>query len=60
MMEHLTIAHLGKRGDGVADTPGGSVYVPYALPGETVEVGTGPAIPTAGACCGSSLRATSA
>ena len=45
MMEHLTIAHLGKRGDGVADTPGGSVYVPYALPGETVEVGDWPGHP---------------
>jgi 23S rRNA (uracil1939-C5)-methyltransferase len=36
--ERLTIAHLAHRGDGVADTPGGPVYVAYALPGETVEV----------------------
>lgn len=34
----LTIARLGHRGDGVADTPAGAVYVPYALPGEIVAV----------------------
>ena len=38
MTERLTIARLGHRGDGVADTPAGPVYVPYALPGETVTV----------------------
>ncbi len=38
MIEHLTISRLGIRGDGVADTPGGPVYVPYTLPGELVEV----------------------
>jgi len=31
----VTIARLGARGDGIADGP---VYVPYALPGETVRV----------------------
>jgi 23S rRNA (uracil1939-C5)-methyltransferase len=36
--EQLTISRLGHRGDGLADTPAGSVYVPYALPGETVTV----------------------
>jgi 23S rRNA (uracil1939-C5)-methyltransferase len=36
--EQLTIARLGHRGDGVADTAAGAVYVPYALPGETVTV----------------------
>ena len=36
--EQLTIVQLGHRGDGVADTPVGPVYVPYALPGETVAV----------------------
>ena len=36
--EQLTIARLGHRGDGVADTPAGPVYVPYSLPGETVTV----------------------
>ena len=32
------IARLGSRGDGIADTAAGSLYVPYALPGETAEV----------------------
>jgi 23S rRNA (uracil1939-C5)-methyltransferase len=36
--EQLTIARLGHRGDGVAETPSGPVYVPYVLPGETVTV----------------------
>ena len=36
--EQLTIARLGHRGDGIADTPTGPVYVPYTLPGETVTV----------------------
>ncbi len=34
--ETLTIAHLGQRGDGIAETAAGQVFVPYALPGETV------------------------
>ena len=38
MTEQLTIQRLGHRGDGVADTNIGPVYVPYALPGETVTV----------------------
>jgi 23S rRNA (uracil1939-C5)-methyltransferase len=38
MVERLSIARLGSRGDGVADTPAGALYVPYTLPGETVEV----------------------
>lgn len=33
----LTIARLGAHGDGIADTAGGEVFVPYALPGETFE-----------------------
>jgi 23S rRNA (uracil1939-C5)-methyltransferase len=36
--EQLTITRLGHRGDGVADTPTGPVFVPYTLPGETVTV----------------------
>ncbi|MFD2183459.1 class I SAM-dependent RNA methyltransferase [Rhodoplanes azumiensis] len=36
MTEHLTIASLGRRGDGVVDGPEFPIYVPYALPGETV------------------------
>src|SRR6185437_3804921 len=38
MTERLIIGRLGHRGDGIADTPGGPVYVPYTLPGETVTV----------------------
>ena len=38
MTERLTIARLAHRGDGLAETAAGPVYVPYALPGETVEV----------------------
>lgn len=34
--ERLTIARLGARADGIAETTEGPVYVPYALPGETV------------------------
>src|SRR5215204_5286169 len=37
MTEHLLIDRLAHRGDGVADTPDGPVFVPYTLPGETVE-----------------------
>ena len=36
--EHLNIVRLGHRGDGVADTSEGPVYVPFTLPGETVTV----------------------
>jgi 23S rRNA (uracil1939-C5)-methyltransferase len=36
--ERLLINRLAHRGDGVADTASGPVYVPYTLPGETVEV----------------------
>lgn len=38
LIERLTIEALGAHGDGVAASPGGPLYVPYALPGETVEV----------------------
>jgi 23S rRNA (uracil1939-C5)-methyltransferase len=37
--EHLTIDHVGQRGDGVGFTGGHTVFVPYTLPGETVEAG---------------------
>jgi 23S rRNA (uracil1939-C5)-methyltransferase len=33
----LDIARLGAQGDGVADTPSGPVFVPYALAGERVQ-----------------------
>jgi 23S rRNA (uracil1939-C5)-methyltransferase len=38
MTEQLKISRMGHRGDGIADTNAGPVYVPYALPGETVTV----------------------
>ena len=38
MVERLTIARMGHRGDGVADGPDGPIYVPGTLPGETAEV----------------------
>src|SRR3569623_3363507 len=38
MTDRLVIDRLAHRGDGVADTPDGPVFVPYTLPGETVEV----------------------
>src|SRR5437764_5512379 len=38
MVEQLVIDRLGQRGDGIADTPAGPLYVPYTLPGETAEV----------------------
>jgi 23S rRNA (uracil1939-C5)-methyltransferase len=42
MSERLAIDRIAHRGDGVADTPQGPVYVPYALPGETVTVEPSP------------------
>ena len=36
--ERLVIDRIGHRGDGVATSQAGPVYVPYALPGETVIV----------------------
>ena len=38
MTEQFTIIRLGHRGDGVADTNVGPVFVAYALPGELVTV----------------------
>jgi 23S rRNA (uracil1939-C5)-methyltransferase len=37
--ERLVIDHVGHRGDGVAFAGGHTVFVPYALGGETVEAG---------------------
>ena len=45
MVERLTIARLGHRGDGIADGPEGPIYVPGTLPGETVEVENWPGHP---------------
>ena len=38
MTEQLTINRIGHRGDGIADTATGPVFVPYALAGEMVAV----------------------
>ncbi|MEA3023473.1 MAG: hypothetical protein QOK01_2325, partial [Alphaproteobacteria bacterium] len=35
VVDRLAIARIGQRGDGIADTDAGPVYVPYTLPGET-------------------------
>jgi len=43
--ERLTVARIGYYGDGIADTPDGPVFVPFALPGETVEVEPEPGHP---------------
>jgi 23S rRNA (uracil1939-C5)-methyltransferase len=40
--ERLVIDHVGHRGDGVTTVGGESVYVPYTLGGEAVEVAPGP------------------
>lgn len=37
MTEQLRIDHVGHRGDGVAGTADGAVFVPYTLPGEIVD-----------------------
>ena len=36
MSNRFTIARLGAQGDGIADTPEGPVFIPFALPGEVV------------------------
>jgi 23S rRNA (uracil1939-C5)-methyltransferase len=45
MVERLVIDRLGARGEGVADTATGPRYVPYVLPGETIEVEPWPGHP---------------
>lgn len=42
MTERLTIDHIGQRGDGVALTDTGQVFVPYTLPGEIVAAAPDP------------------
>jgi 23S rRNA (uracil1939-C5)-methyltransferase len=37
-IERITIDRIGHQGDGVATEAGGSIFVPYTLPGETVEI----------------------
>jgi 23S rRNA (uracil1939-C5)-methyltransferase len=45
MSEQFSIVRLGHRGDGIADTPDGPIYIPFALPGEVVEAESAPAHP---------------
>ena len=45
MAERLTVTRVGHLGDGIADTPDGPAFIPYALPGETVEVEPQPGHP---------------
>jgi 23S rRNA (uracil1939-C5)-methyltransferase len=45
LVERLAIKGLGARGDGVASSDAGSIYVPYTLPGEIVEVDPWPGHP---------------
>jgi 23S rRNA (uracil1939-C5)-methyltransferase len=45
MIERVAITRIGRRGDGIAQTPSGSLYVPYTLPGETAEVDEWPGHP---------------
>lgn len=40
-MTKITIASLGVRGDGVAMGPDGPLHVPFAVPGETVDLSSG-------------------
>jgi 23S rRNA (uracil1939-C5)-methyltransferase len=37
MVDRLVISDIGHRGDGMASSPEGPLYVPYTLPGETVD-----------------------
>ncbi len=53
MTELIVIAHVGHRGDGIAETADGDVFIPYTLPGETVEAEPSPATPTGAICCAS-------
>jgi 23S rRNA (uracil1939-C5)-methyltransferase len=45
LVERLTIDALGHRGDGIADSAAGAIYVPGTLPGEVVEVEDWPGHP---------------
>jgi len=45
MIEWLAIARIGRRGDGIAETPAGALYVPYTMPGENAEVDEWPGHP---------------
>ncbi|WP_210497209.1 class I SAM-dependent RNA methyltransferase [Microvirga antarctica] len=38
MAEQVTIGRLGAKADGIAETASGPIFVPFALPGETVTI----------------------
>lgn len=38
MSEEVTISAIGRRGDGIAETPSGRVHIPFTLPGERVQI----------------------
>lgn len=40
-MSTIQIRALGARGDGIADVDGGTLHIPFALPGETIEARDG-------------------
>jgi 23S rRNA (uracil1939-C5)-methyltransferase len=46
VVERLVVAGLGQRGDGIAETPDGPIYIAGTLPGETVEVEAVPGQPS--------------
>lgn len=48
MLERLHITDMGHRGDGVAQTEGELVFVPYTLPGETIDCEPVPGHPDRG------------
>jgi 23S rRNA (uracil1939-C5)-methyltransferase len=45
VVDRLAIVRLGHRGDGIAESPAGPIYVPYTLPGETIETEPWPGHP---------------
>lgn len=45
MTERLTVTGIGHYGDGIAQTPDGEVYIPFAVPGDIVEVEPEPGHP---------------
>jgi 23S rRNA (uracil1939-C5)-methyltransferase len=45
LVERLAIDRLGARGDGVASSDAGPIYVPYTLPGEIIEADPWPGHP---------------
>jgi len=48
MVERLAIKHIGHRGDGVAESESGPLYVPYTVPGDVVDIEAVPGHPDRG------------